>query len=71
MRRLLALGAFGILSLGCPGPQVIPDPNLAHQVAKETEVVIWALRPDGKWQKQEVRLPVGWWVAGPPAVDAP
>lgn len=71
MRTAFTLVASTMLFCGCVRTQqVIPDPTVPHQVAEETEVVIWARRPDGRMAPQKVRLLKGWWVAGPPVVEA-
>jgi hypothetical protein len=71
MRRIvLTLLAFAPLSTGCVNVRIIPDPTIPHQVAAESEVTIWARGPDGKKAKQRVRLLEGWWIAGPPVVEA-
>ncbi len=74
-RTMIALGASMMLwsaSAGCsPRVQVIPDPTIPHQVAKETEVEVWARRADGTMAPQKVRLLKGWWIAGPEIVDPP
>lgn len=70
MRRLaLVLCVFALPSIGCVKRSVIPDPTVPHQVAKESEVVIWARAPDGKMVRMKVRLLEGWWIAGPPVVE--
>jgi len=70
---MIALAASTTLwsgSVGCsPRVQVIPDPTIPHQVAKEAEVEIWARRADGTMARQKVRLLEGWWIAGPPVVE--
>lgn len=72
-RMLIALAASMMLwsgSVGCsPRVMVIPDPAVPHQVAEETEVKIWARKPDGKMAKVPVRLLEGWWIAGPLVVE--
>lgn len=70
-RLVLVLFASGMLSLGCvPHRLVIPDPTVPHQVAKEARVQVWARAPDGKLVAQDVRILKGWWIAGPPVVEA-
>lgn len=73
LRTTIALAASTMLwstSAGCsPRVQVIPDPSIPHQVAKEAEVEIWARRADGTMARQKVRLLEGWWIAGPPVVE--
>lgn len=71
MRRLaLVLAASATLSTACVKRNVIPDPTVPHQVARETEVVVWTRAPDGKMVPTKVRLLKGWWIAGPPVVEA-
>lgn len=74
MRRIMiVLAAFTMLwsvNAGCsPKVQVIPDPTIPHQVAREAQVEIWARRADGTMARQKVRLLEGWWIAGPPVVE--
>lgn len=69
-RIVLTLLASGMLSTGCATRKIIPDPTIPHQVARESEVTIWARAADGKKVKQQVRLLEGWWVASPPLVEA-
>lgn len=72
MRRTMnVLAASAMLWLGaCAHSQVIPDPTVPHQVAKEAQVQVWVRAPDGKMVAQRVRLLQGWWIAGPPVVEA-
>jgi hypothetical protein len=42
-----------------------------HQVSRETQVTVWVRAPDGSMVQQQVRLLKGWWIAGPPVVEAP
>ena len=63
--------ACALLFSGCslmPRPQILPDPNVPHQVAAETTVTIWARRPDGQLVQQPVRVLPGWWIASPQVV---
>ncbi len=68
---LIGLVASAMLSSGCAGATVIPDPNIPHQVAAETCVTIWARAPGGEMKRVKVRLLEGWWVASPQVVDPP
>jgi hypothetical protein len=69
MKTVLTLLVF--MTLCCaPKVMVIPDPNVPHQVAKETTVEVWMRLPDGRLASQEVRLLKGWWIAGPPVVES-
>ncbi len=71
MKTALGLLASALLSTACvPHRTVIPDPTIPHRVAKEGELTIWARQPDGQLVKQEVRVLPGWWIAGPPVVEA-
>ena len=71
MKIVLALIASAMLSTGCcKSGRVIPDATVPHQVATEACVEVWARRPDGAMERVKVRLPVGWWIAGPPVVEA-
>lgn len=71
MTRLgYVLLASALLSSGCAHRQVIPDPTVPHQVAEEAEIKIWARAPSGKLVPTPVRLLKGWWIAGPPVVEA-
>jgi hypothetical protein len=64
------LAGCTMLSTGCGASRLaIPDPTVPHQVAKETEVVIWVRLADGQMTRVPVRLLEGWWIAGPPVVD--
>ena len=68
MKTVLVL--LGCATLCCvPRAKIIPDPRVPHRVAEESEVTIWARRPDGKFEKERIRLLEGWWIAGPPVVD--
>jgi uncharacterized lipoprotein YajG len=59
-----------LMLAGCaPTRSVIPDSRIPHQVAEETTVVIAVRLPDGRWERQRVRLPEGWWIASPLVVD--
>jgi len=60
-----------MLSSGCGHSNVIPDPNIPHQVAAETCVEVWVRRESGSMEKVKVRLLEGWWVASPQVVDPP
>lgn len=82
-RLALVLCAFALPSIGCvPRRAVIPDPTVPHQVAEETEVVIWTEIPASPSPanptaavsrtvkvKTKIRLLEGWWIAGPPVVE--
>lgn len=68
---LIVLVASAMLSSGCAGATVIPDPNIPHQVAAETCVTVWARAPGGEMKRVKVRLLEGWWVASPQVVDPP
>ena len=68
---LTALAASAMLSSGCAGAGVIPDPNIPHQVAAETCVEVWARLPSGEMKRTKVRLLEGWWVASLQVVDPP
>jgi hypothetical protein len=68
MRIAFALSVCGMLCC-VPKVQVVPDPTVPHQVAEAAQVSIWARTPDGKLAKQQIQLPAGWWVAGPPVTD--
>lgn len=68
-RLTLALCASVLLWSGCAHNVVIPDPTVPHQVAKTTKVKVWVEKGDGKKVMQEIQLPEGWWIAGPPVVD--
>ena len=68
---LTVLVASAMLSSGCAGPRVIPDPNIPHQVAAETCVEVWVRHGNGAMEKVKVRLLEGWWVASPQVVDPP
>jgi hypothetical protein len=70
-RTARALCASAALSLtSCAGKGVIPDPTIPHRLAKEADVVIWARQPDGTLKKTKARALPGWWLAGPPVVEA-
>jgi hypothetical protein len=59
-----------LLSSGCaPKVTVVLDPNVPHKIADEIEANVWGRLPDGRLAKQRVRVPAGYWVAGPPAVE--
>ena len=67
-----ALGVSAMLCSACvPGKVVIPDPNVPHQVAKETTVKIWVRTADGGMSAVPVRLLEGWWIASPQVMDPP
>lgn len=68
MRTACTLLASAML---CCAPKVtaIPDPNVPHQFASETEGDIWVRLPDGRMAKQRVRVLEGWWLASPPLVE--
>ena len=68
---LTGLVVSAMLSSGCGRSNVIPDPNIPHQVAAETCVDIWVRRESGSMEKVKVRLLEGWWVASPQVVDPP
>lgn len=71
--RVIAFALVGctMLSLGCGASRLaIPDPTIPHQVARETEVEVYVRLPDGKMTRAKVRLLKGWWIAGPPVVEA-
>lgn len=71
MRIVATLVASALLSTGCvPRATVIPDPTVPHQVASEAEIEIWTRLPDGRLAPTKVRLLQGWWIAGPPVVEA-
>jgi len=59
-----------LLSLGCATlPKALPDPNLPHQLADDTSVVIYVRMPDGRLKKEKVKAPAGWWLASPQIVE--
>lgn len=62
----LGLAVFATLS-GCSASRttVLLDERIPHQVAEETEVVVWGKLPDGRLKETRARLPAGWWVASP------
>jgi hypothetical protein len=68
---LTVLAVSAMLSSGCGRSNVIPDPNIPHQVASETCVDVWVRRESGNMEKVKVRLLEGWWVASPQVVDPP
>ena len=68
-RLALMLATCALLFSGCATRAVIPDPTVPHRVAKETTVMVWAQRPDGRWIETEIRLLPGWWVASPQVVE--
>ncbi len=70
LRTVFVLACSATLSIGCGASRlVIPDPTIPHQVARESEVEIWARGQDGKMSRVKVRLLEGWWIAGPPVVE--
>lgn len=70
LATLTVLLASALLSSGCgPSRLVIPDERIPHQVAKETTAVVWMRLPDGEMAQVEVRVLVGWWLAGPLVVE--
>lgn len=70
-RTVQLLLASALLFSGCVHHQaVLADPTVVHRVAEETEVKVWARAPDGDLVKTPVRILPGWYVAGPPAIDA-
>jgi hypothetical protein len=70
VRKLaLVVIASALLSSGCVGRTVIPDPRVPHQVAREGKVTIWVETKDGKKVKQKVRITEGWWIASPLVVE--
>lgn len=71
MRTVLVLLASAMLSGCCSSGRVIPDATIPHQLADEACVEVWALGSSGKSERVKVKLPAGWWVAGPPVVEAP
>lgn len=72
MRMIVsALVASALLSsASCAHKATLPDPTIPHRVAREAEVEIWVRRPDGTLSREKVRLLKGWWIAGPPVVEA-
>lgn len=66
----LYASALLLTASGCFSKAVIPDPTIPHRVAKEAEVEVWVRRPDGTLSRQKVRILPGWWIAGPPVVEA-
>ena len=59
-----------LLLTGCLPTQVaLPDPTIPHRVARETVVLVWVRRRDGKLVQEPVRVMPGWWVAGPQVVE--
>lgn len=70
-RIVLTLLASALLSSGCVHHRaVLPDPTVVHRVAEEAEIKIWVRAPGGELVKTPARLLPGWYVAGPPVVDA-
>jgi hypothetical protein len=75
MRRIVyGLAASAMLSTlsGCFGHSkvVILDPTVPHRVAKEVEVVVDCRLPDGRMSLCPTRVLPGYWIAGPPVVEA-
>lgn len=69
---LFACGTLSLLSSGCsmlPRTTTIPSPTVPHRVAEEATVKIYVRRPDGQLTVEAVRLPSGWWIAGPPVIE--
>ncbi len=64
------LGSALLSSASCAHQATLPDPTVPHRVARETEVEVWVRRPDGTLTRETVRLLPGWWIAGPPVVEA-
>ena len=72
MRMLLASLGFVLLGIGCvPRAIVIPDPRVIHQVAKDGSLEVWIHKGGGKYVKQKVKIPAGYFVAHPMIVDPP
>ena len=66
------LVASVMLLLGCvPSKTVIPDPNIPHQVAAETTVIVYVRLSGGEMTTAKVRLLEGWWIASPQVVEPP
>lgn len=73
MRSLmLALAASALLSSGCATSRpVIPSATVPHQLARPVKAAtIWAKGGDGKMHEVRIAIPEGWWIAGPPVVEA-
>ncbi len=72
MKRItFALLASALLSsASCAHKAALPDPAVPHRVAREAEVEVWVRLPSGELSRQKVRLLPGWWIAGPPVVEA-
>jgi hypothetical protein len=70
LTSIVLLASAMLFTGACAHSQVIPDPTIPHQVSREAEVRVWARQPDGKMVEQKIRLLKGWWVAGPPVVEA-
>ncbi len=57
---------FALVSTSCVARvTVVPDPRVPHQLAEDADAQIWVRRADGTLAKQPMRIPAGWWVAGP------
>lgn len=61
--------AFAMLSTACVKRTVVPDPTIPHQVAEESEAVVWCRAADGKLVRCKVRVLEGWWLASPQVVE--
>lgn len=72
MQRIVsALFVSALLwTASCAHKAVLPDPSVPHRVAREAEVQIWVRKADGSLSREKVRLLPGWWIAGPPVVEA-
>lgn len=58
-----------LLSGCCASGRVVPDQSVPHQVAREVCVEVWTRKADGKLERVKVKVPAGWWVAGPQVVE--
>jgi hypothetical protein len=69
--RKLVLLALLPLFAGCPHRIVLPDEGQVHQLAADTDVVVWCHGPEVEsWTKCNVRASKGWWLAPPSVVEA-
>lgn len=71
-QTVLVMIACAMLSAGCLQRQtVIPDPGIAHRVAKPAKVTVWVRRSDGRLVQETIRLESGWVCASPQVVERP
>lgn len=72
MRPTVMLLAVCACSCSVFRPSVLPDPTVAHRLAADADVLVWARQPDGSLVKTKVRFQAGDYCASKLAVgEAP